>query len=246
MRVQYTKQDIERAVRNSKTWREVISYLNPKSNYKGSQSHIKNRAIKFGIDFSHFLGSAWNKGKKFPPKVNISEYLANGKFIQSNNLKRRLINDNIKKYECEECKLSEWRKKPIPLELHHIDHNPKNNELSNLKILCSNCHSLEHKNFNIKIKKSKILQKQNKCMICSNKCYKKFCSLKCYHQSRNGIERKHTWKTNRPNKDELSKLIQEMSFLQIGKKYNVSDNAVRKWCKFYNIDMSISKFKIKK
>ena len=247
MKVQYAKKDIEHAVKNSKTWREVIAYLNPDSNYKGSQSHIKNRAIKFGIDFSHFLGSAWNKGRKFPSKVNISEYLVNGRFIHSNNLKQKLFNNNIKKYECEECKISEWHNQPAPLELHHVDHDPKNNELSNLKILCSNCHSLKHKKNKLNVKKISIKkQKVNKCLACLQPCNIKYCSLKCYHQSKRGIERKHTWKTNRPTKKELIQLIKEMPFLQIGKKYNVSDNAVRKWCKFYNIDMSISKFKIKK
>ena len=32
------------------------------------------------------------------------------------------------------------------LEVHHIDKNRDNNELSNLKVLCANCHILVHKN----------------------------------------------------------------------------------------------------
>lgn len=38
-------------------------------------------------------------------------------------------------------KLSEWMGKPIPLELHHKDGNHYNNDLSNLEILCPNCHA---------------------------------------------------------------------------------------------------------
>ena len=30
----------------------------------------------------------------------------------------------------------------VPIELEHIDGNSNNNELSNLKLLCPNCHSL--------------------------------------------------------------------------------------------------------
>jgi predicted HNH restriction endonuclease len=30
----------------------------------------------------------------------------------------------------------------VPIELEHIDGNSTNNELSNLKLLCPNCHSL--------------------------------------------------------------------------------------------------------
>lgn len=30
-------------------------------------------------------------------------------------------------------------------------------------------------------------------------------------------------------------MIRTMSFVDIGKKYNVSDNAIRKWCDNYNL-----------
>lgn len=30
-------------------------------------------------------------------------------------------------------------------------------------------------------------------------------------------------------------MIRSQSFLSIGSKYNISDNAVRKWCKQYNL-----------
>lgn len=30
----------------------------------------------------------------------------------------------------------------VPLQIHHVDGNPENNELSNLELLCPNCHSL--------------------------------------------------------------------------------------------------------
>jgi len=36
---------------------------------------------------------------------------------------------------------------------------------------------------------------------------------------------------NRPSKEELLKMIQETSYVQVGKKYGVSDNAIRKWLK---------------
>ena len=38
-------------------------------------------------------------------------------------------------------------------------------------------------------------------------------------------------KTERPNREELKKLIRNESFVMIGKKFGVTDNAVRKWCK---------------
>ena len=46
--------------------------------------------------------------------------------------------------KCMECgwdKINPYTNK-VPIELKHIDGNSENNELSNLKLLCPNCHSL--------------------------------------------------------------------------------------------------------
>ena len=43
------------------------------------------------------------------------------------------------------------------------------------------------------------------------------------------------WKVQRPSRDILKKEIRIKPFLQIGKEYHVTDNAVRKWCKGYNL-----------
>lgn len=46
--------------------------------------------------------------------------------------------------------------------------------------------------------------------------------VECSHLSSRKVER--------PSREELKKLIREKSFLEIGRMFNVSDNAVRKWC----------------
>lgn len=51
---------------------------------------------------------------------------------------------------------------------------------------------------------------------------KKYCSRQCFP-------------SKRPPKEMLEKDISEMSFLAIGRKYGVSDNAVRKWAKKYDL-----------
>ena len=42
-------------------------------------------------------------------------------------------------------------------------------------------------------------------------------------------------KCERPSREELKKLIRTTSFLQIGRQYGVSDNAIRKWCILYGL-----------
>lgn len=46
--------------------------------------------------------------------------------------------------------------------------------------------------------------------------------VKCSHLLQRKIER--------PSREELKKLIREQPFTQIGKKFNVTDNTIRKWC----------------
>ena len=50
-------------------------------------------------------------------------------------------------------------------------------------------------------------------------------------------------KVDRPSRDELKKLIRDNSFLGLAKQFNVSDNAIRKWCKTYNLPSKKSDIK---
>ena len=42
---------------------------------------------------------------------------------------------------CEICHISEWQNQPIKLEIDHIDGNKHNNDRSNLRVICPNCHA---------------------------------------------------------------------------------------------------------
>jgi hypothetical protein len=53
---------------------------------------------------------------------------------------KRYFNENI--YHCESCGIGrEWKKRPLTLEINHIDGDRKNNKRSNLELICPNCHS---------------------------------------------------------------------------------------------------------
>jgi hypothetical protein len=60
---------------------------------------------------------------------------------QSNKLRKRLFSEKIKEEKCELCGITEWFGKKLSFELDHIDGNRYNHKLSNLQILCPNCHS---------------------------------------------------------------------------------------------------------
>ena len=60
---------------------------------------------------------------------------------QHNKLRKKLIKHGVKDASCETCGVRQWMGKPAPIELDHIDGDKWNNELSNLRILCPNCHA---------------------------------------------------------------------------------------------------------
>ncbi len=75
---------------------------------------------------------------------------------------------------------------------------------------------------------STIVKSKYNCPICGSPVSKNgvFC-VKCAQFAAR--------KVDRPSKEELKNLIKTNSFIQIGKQYGVSDNAVRKWCKEYGL-----------
>jgi 5-methylcytosine-specific restriction endonuclease McrA len=56
-------------------------------------------------------------------------------------VKARLRLAGLKHECCEQCGLTDWRNRPLSLELHHVNGDGRDNRLENLMLLCPNCHS---------------------------------------------------------------------------------------------------------
>ncbi len=99
-------------------------------------------------------GQCKNCEKKFEynPSQKFGVYCSNkcqGEF----SVKKRLTKNSrwhynivpyIKKLrgnKCEECGITEWNGKELVMHVDHVDGDRTNNEITNLKILCPNCHS---------------------------------------------------------------------------------------------------------
>ena len=206
-------------------------------------------------------------------------------------MKKRLLANGTLMNKCAICNLDGiWNNKPIVLQLDHINGDHYDNTISNLRILCPNCHAQtntfgvkntkkikeKQKHDNEEIKSVNIIEdksdyssdesddsldeyhyssdeyhyssdeskpptdvtfSKNKnsisCNACCNKLKKKgktgLCEI-CVKIDYRVVER--------PSYNDLIKEVNENNFVQTGKKYGVSDNAIRKWIKNYEKTMT--------
>ena len=140
----YTDEDIIKYSKEVKSIAALLRKLDLKP-VGGNYPHIKKSLQKLKIETPHWTGQGWNKGEQ---TKNWSEY------TRSANCKKQLI--KLRGNKCENCNLTNWLTKLIPIELHHLDGNRTNNNLDNLQLLCCNCHALTK---NWKGSKNKLMNK---------------------------------------------------------------------------------------
>lgn len=140
MKHRHTIEELQSAAKDSLSIREMLMKLGIASQ-GGNYKTLYKRIEANGIDISHFTGQGHNKGKTYI-KTHITDYLSNNIEISSFRLKNRLLKEGLLDRKCSCCGLSEWLGNPIPIELDHIDGNHANNNLTNLRLLCPNCHAM--------------------------------------------------------------------------------------------------------
>ncbi len=152
----WTDIELTTAVKASNSYRRVLIALKlvPAG---GNYDQVKRRIDELKISTTHFTGKGWNIGWKFDPRkprLTLEQILVSGRPTQSHKLRLRLISEGLKPAKCEICG---WNKVSpdgrLPLELDHLNGDPNDNRLENLRILCPNCHSLQstHRGRNKKV-----------------------------------------------------------------------------------------------
>jgi hypothetical protein len=229
--MKYTREILEPIVKASVSVAEVCRKLGV-ATHGGSCSHVSRCIDKLGIDRSHFRGRGHSKGKTFGFSYPTEEYLSNKRSINSNRLRLRLTKEGLKPDNCEKCGLSDWLGVKLPLELHHIDCNHDDNRLENLLVVCPNCHAIIHKEISDSKTKTKTRKNYRSTPSKQEKSEKKKPEL-IGDNVRVAYPRPNKRTIERPPYEQLLKEVSDTSYSAVGRKYGVSDNAIRKWIRIY-------------
>jgi hypothetical protein len=83
---------------------------------------------KSGKYCSHDCQQTWQRAEKLKAGV-----------LDPRCIKKVLLKERGEK--CEECGITNWNGKRIMFDMDHIDGDHNNNDFSNLRLICPNCHS---------------------------------------------------------------------------------------------------------
>ena len=247
--MRYAKDTLEVIVRNSNNYSDACRKLGLRPFY-GNRRTLKKYIDFFEINTNHFNNRGCGSNKN---KIDLKDILVeNSTYTYTTTLKNRLYKEGLKEKTCELCgQGEEWNGNHMSLILDHINGFPNDNRIDNLRIVCPNCNATLDTHCGKNIKRKYISEKNNIIYIPKNKneitreihkkykleetnyceCGKKISRLskkceKCDHIKQRKVK-------DRPPYHILIDEIKQFGYTGTGRKYNVSDNCIRKWLKNY-------------
>lgn len=237
-----TKNEMIILIEESTSMKEILVKLGMSYNGSGGYTNLKNKIIKLGLEIPNYKYRNNNLITK--RKTNEEVFVENSNYGRTH-LKKRIIKQQLIEYSCSFCNNNGfWNNEKLSLHLDHINGINNDNRLSNLRFLCPNCHS-QTPTYAGKTNKiiryckcGNVINGQGKyCDSCFSNFKEKYI--------KDGVDITHTItpknvenftkqrKVERPPYEQLIKEIEETNYSAVGRKYGVSDNAIRKWVKFY-------------
>lgn len=134
-RVEVTREQLEWALSQTNSARAASTVLGV------AFMTFKRRCVEFGL----YKPNQGLKGTSKPnprAEIPLERIFSNEHFMNSKGLKQKLLKAGMLANECAACELPPvWNGRKLTLQLDHIDGDRTNNERSNLRLLCPNCHS---------------------------------------------------------------------------------------------------------
>lgn len=221
MKVDWSEELLKDIVSKSTSRKEVLLKLKIRSagdNFKTLKKYLE----LYKIDTSHFIRCYdrmvyRNKSNK----IDLDEILVENSSYNRSRLKNRLYEEGLRERKCCLCGQDEyWNGMKISLIIDHINGIHNDNRIDNLRIVCPNCNAgLD----TFAGKNNKIKRKEYFCECGEN--------MTSVSKNCNTCEKMSRRKVERPTIEQLLKDVNELGYSATGRKYGVSDNAIRKWIK---------------
>lgn len=233
-RLSYTEAQARLAIEASYSWAESLRRLGlcPTG---GAWRVLKKHAGLWGIPTEHFLPD----GRPPARRRALEDLLVEHSPIRGTKLKERLFRAGLKNRECEMCgQGEEWHGRHMSLILDHINGVRDDNRLENLRIVCANCNATLDTHCGRNAARPPLDPRE--CRLCGTSFVpryetQKYCSRAC--GSRHGVPgpRPAQRRVERPPLPELLEMVRGAGYEEVGRRFGVSGNAIRKWIRSYGM-----------
>jgi hypothetical protein len=236
----YTDLEARTAVAASYSYAETLRRLGMCST-GGAWLVLKKYVGVWGISTEHFDPDvARNRGLSPNQSRPLKDVLVRGSKVKGARLKERLYADGLKAAVCELCGQDElWRGRRMSLILDHVNGDSSDNRLENLRIVCPNCNATLDTHCG---RNGRSIPLERLCARCQQPFRPKYrshryCSRTCgARHDRRGMPRPGARKVDRPRHARLRREVAAMGYCAVGRRYGVSDTAVRKWLRQYELE----------
>jgi hypothetical protein len=219
-------------------WSDVLRHLGLRIG-GNNVATVRKYAERWDVSTEHFQRGVGSRRAARTRLRPLEELLREHSPYKRHSLKRRLYDEGLKERACEMYgQGEEWHGRHMSLILDHVNGVGDDNRLENLRIVCPNCAAT----LDTHCGRNPVAPDPRACLSCDELFVPRYpqhryCSRACVgvaHERRYaGVPRPERRKVERPPHDRLLAEVAELGFSAVGRRYGVSDNAVRKWIRAY-------------